>query len=447
MTPSWLRLLPEVLRKRIESRDYLQNVLGNMGWLFADRIVRMGMGLLVGVWVARYLGPERLGILSYALAFVSLFSSIASMGLENVAVRDLVNDPSRKDDVLGTVFSLKVLGGAMAFSLAICTIIIVRKEDTLTHWLVGIIAAGLFFQALDAIDLWFQSQVISKYTVFAKSAGFIVISLAKIALILMKASLVYFAVAGLCEIIIGSFGLIVVYRRYGGSLAKWRFDYSTASRILADSWPLILSGVASMLYLRIDQIMLGNMIGNKEVGIYSVAVQITEVWYFIPMIIYSSVFPAIVEAREISGPLFYDRLQKLYNYMALAAYGIALPVCIFSGVIVQTLFGHSYERSSEMLSVLIWSLLFTNLGVARSAFLMSMNWTRIHFYTVALGCIINILLNIILIPKYRGMGAVISSCVAYWFAAHGSCFTYKPLMKTGHMLSKAIAYPKIWDWK
>jgi O-antigen/teichoic acid export membrane protein len=269
--------------------------------------------------------------------------------------------------------------------------------------------------------------------------------LAKIVLILTGASLIHFVIASLCEIIIGSLGLLVVYQRYGGHLGKWKVRRVTAVKILWDCWPLMLSGIASMIYLRIDQVMLGQMIGSEEVGIYSVAVQLTEAWYFVPMLIFSSVFPAIVEAKEIDDSLFYQRLQKLYNWMALSAYIIAIPVCLFSQVIVRALFGQAYDRSADMLSVLIWSILFTNLGVARSTFLMAMNWTRVHFFTVALGCVINISLNLLLIPVYKGMGAVIASCVAYWFASHGSCFVYRPLFKTGRMLTNAIVSPKVWD--
>jgi O-antigen/teichoic acid export membrane protein len=207
----------------------------------------------------------------------------------------------------------------------------------------------------------------------------------------------------------------------------------------------MLSGIASMIYLRIDQVMLGQMIGSEEVGIYSVAVQLTEVWYFVPMLVFSSVFPAIVEAEKTNESLFYQRLQKLYNWMALSAYIIAIPICLLSKVLVHTLFGLAYDRSADMLSVLIWSILFTNLGIARTTFLTAMNWTRVHFFTVALGCLVNIFLNLLLIPAYKGMGAVIASCVAYWFAAHGACFLYKPMFKTGNMISRAIIFPKIFD--
>jgi O-antigen/teichoic acid export membrane protein len=199
-----------------------------------------------------------------------------------------------------------------------------------------------------------------------------------------------------------------------------------------------------MVYMRIDQVMIGEMVGSEEVGIYSVAVQLVEVWYFIPGIIVSSVFPSIVEAKEMNDSIYYERLQKLYNFLAFMGYAVAIPVTFLAGWVIKTLYGAAYSAAGPMLAVLIWSILFTNLGVARSTFLTTMNWTRVHLLTVTLGCVVNVVLNYVLIPRYGGMGAVIASCIAYWFAAHGACFVYKPLHKTGRMLTKAIIYPRVW---
>ena len=444
MDQSWVKYLPPFIKSRIEERKYLQNVLSNTGWLLADRIIRMGVGLFVGVWVARYLGPELFGLFSFAGAFVGLFSAFSTLGLDGIVVRDIIRDSSVKEETLGTCFALKCIGGVATFLIVLGGIALVRPGDSLAYWLVGIISAGMIFQAFDAIDLWFQSQVQSKYSVYAKNFGFLTVSIVKIFLILSKASLIAFAWAGFSEVIIGAAGIVMAYKRTGDNVTNWRISLVRAKSLLKDSWPLMMSGIAVMIYLRVDQIMLDMMAGDQEVGIYTAAVRLVEVWYFIPMVFVSSVFPSIVEAKAMSEDLFYDRLQKLYNFMALMVYFIALPVTFLAGWIIELLFGLPYSKAGPMLAVLIWSLMFTNLGVARSTFLTTMNWTKVHLITVSLGCVINVCLNFLLIPRYGGMGAAIASCVAYWFAAHGACFFYKPLFKTGYMLTKAIVYPRIW---
>lgn len=444
MKKFWIEVLPPFLKQKLEGRPYLQNVISNTGWLIAEKMVRIGVGLFVGVWVARFLGPEQFGYLSYALAFVSLFSAIAGLGLDGIVVRELVRDPARKDEILGTAFALKFLSGMLTFLTVLAAIRLLRPTDSLTYWLVGISAGGMIFNAFDTIDFWFQSQVQSKYSVYAKSSAFLLISVVKVVLILTKAPLIAFAGAGFAEIVIGSFAMVMTYRISGCHIHFWRSNITIARRLLKDSWPLIFSGVAIMVYMRIDQVMIGEMVGSEEVGIYSVAVQLVEVWYFIPGIIVSSVFPSIVEAKEMGESIYYERLQKLYNFMAFIAYCIAIPVMFFAGWVINTLYGPAYGKAGAMLAVLIWSIPFTNLGMARSTFLTTMNWTKVHFLTVGFGSAINIILNYLLIPRYGGFGAVIASCVAYWVATHGSCFIYTPLHKTGQMITKAMIWPKFW---
>jgi O-antigen/teichoic acid export membrane protein len=339
---------------------------------------------------------------------------------------------------------LKVIGGAVAFIAAAGTIFVLRPADTLSHRMVGIIAVGAVFQAFNVIEYWFHSQVQAKYAVLAKNIAFSICSVVKIVLILVAAPLIAFAWVALLEIVAGSAGLIVAYRSRGNRLGNWSGSLNRAGELLKDSWPLMLSGMVIMVYLRVDQVMLGEMAGSEELGIYSVAVRLAEVWFFIPTIIYWSVFPSIVEAKGTSDELFYERLQKLYNLMALTAYAVALPVALMAQWLVPLLFGEAYARGGLMLAVLIWTNIFMSLEMARTSFLNAMNWTRIHLVTVSLGCVLNIVLNYFLIPIYGGMGAVIASLIGYWFAAHGSCFLFKPLFRTGFMLTKALVYPKIW---
>lgn len=444
LAPVWLNYFPNFLKGRLRNRHSLHKIIPNISWLVFDKILRMGVGLFVGVWVARYLGPEKFGIYSYAVAFVTLFSTIASLGLDGIVVRDIVRNPATKEETLGTAFLLRLVGGTLSLILSVGTVFLVRSGDPLACWLVGIIAAGMIFQAFDTIDFWFQSQVLSKYVVYARNLAFLLVSVVKVILILVGAPLISFALAGLAEIIIASAGLVVVYKYGGYCFSAWRSSLARAKTLLSDSWPLILSSIVGVIYLRIDQIMIGNMVGDAEVGIYSAAVKLAEVWYFIPTCVLSSVLPAIVICKVTNENLFYTRLQTLYNWMAFISYLIAIPTTFMAGWIIELLFGIGYAKAGPMLAALIWAGLFINLGVARSAFLTANNWTKVSFFSNFLGCIINIGLNLILIPKYGGMGAVIASIISYWIAAHGSCYLYAPMYKTGNMLLKSMIYPKIW---
>jgi O-antigen/teichoic acid export membrane protein len=337
-----------------------------------------------------------------------------------------------------------IAGGVVAYGLAMAAIFLARPGDRLVHWLVGIMAAGAIAQAFIAIEFWFESQMQWQFTVYAKTSAFLLLSVAKIGLILMQAPLVAFAWAGLAETVIGSVGLVIVYRLRGYSIKAWRFSRAAAGSLLRDSWPLIFSTLLTMVYLRIDQVMLGSMAGSEELGNYSVAVRIAEAWYFIPIVISSSVFPAIMKDETISDEIFYEHMQKLYGLMALLAYGVALPVSFFSREIIQVLFSSAYADASPLLAILVWTGLFTSLGAARNVLIIAKNWTRVQLLSMAMGCLLNILLNFVLIPRYGARGAVVATFISYWFAVHGTCLFLKPLRRTGWMMTKAMFYPKIW---
>lgn len=435
-----LRLFTTSLITVFTGNNTLKKIAVNTGWLAFERIFRMVVTFFVGIWVARYLGPELYGQLNFAQSFVALFSTIANLGLDGIVVRNIVNEPSRINEIMGSSFVLKLIGALFSISLTFGLIIFVRPADTESQWLVTVIALGIMFQSFDTIDYWFQSQVYAKVKVYASSISFSIISLVKVTLILIHAPLVAFAYAGLAEVAFGAIGLLVGYRFHGHYIRKWRATVTCAKAMLKDSWPLILSSLAIMIYMRIDQIMIGEIAGDRELGIYSVAVRLGEMWYFVPLAIVSSTFPAIVQAKKISDELFYGRLQKLYDMMAFIGYVAAIGTTCFASFIVS-LFGPAYAKSASLLILYIWIGLFVNLGVARSCFLNTMNFTRWHFVTSLMGCVINVFLNLVLIPQYGAMGATIASLFAYWFQTHGSCFFFRPLRKTGAMQTKAILVP------
>ncbi|MFM5892645.1 MAG: flippase, partial [Dolichospermum sp.] len=389
----------------------------NTGWLFADRILRMGVGLFVGVWVARYLGVQQFGVFNYATAFVALFSTLSTLGLDSIVVRSIVREPEKRAEILGTAFWLKLFGGVAALLLAVSSIIVVRHDDQLTISLLAILSSVGIFQAFDTIDLWFQSQVQSKYTVIAKNTAFVITALVKVALISFHAPLIAFAWAALGEVSLGAIGLIISYRVRGYSPWLWPWSLPLAKTLLKESWPLILSGVTIMIYMRIDQIMLGQMVGDKAVGLYSAATRISEVWYFIPTVIASSVSPAIYAAKEVSEALYYQRIKQLIRMLVLISLVISVPMSLMSFKLITILFGNGYAEAGKILAIHIWASLFVFMGVATSPWFIAEGLTEFSFHRTLIGAVVNVVLNFILIPSCGGIGAAIATVIAYAIAA------------------------------
>jgi PST family polysaccharide transporter len=390
---------------KFRSRSGLRAIIANTGWLFADRVLRMGASLVVGVWVARYLGVQQYGLFNYALAFVSLFSPIFTLGLDDVVIRHIIRQSSNREEILGTTFWLKLLGGTASVLLAVSTMFFLGEHETLKISLVAILGMAGIFRATDTIDLWFQSQVQSKYSVIARNIAFLLNTAIKIGLILTKAPLLAFAWVTLAEFAMSAIGLVIVYQVKGYSLWLWRWSLSAAKTLLKESLPLIFSGLAIMIFMRIDQVMLGQMIGNREVGIYSAAVRISEIWYFIPGAIVSSVAPSIYAAKEKSESLYYQRIGQLLSLMTCISLGIALPMTFLSEKIIMVMFGSGYAAAGPILSVHIWTSLFVFMGLATSPWFIAEGLNHVSLGKTLFGAILNIILNLFLIPKYGGLGA------------------------------------------
>lgn len=394
----------------------LRRIIGNMGWLLLDRVVRMGMALVVGVWVARYLGPARFGQLNFAIAFVALFGTVTTLGLEQIVIRDLVHRPEEANEILGTTLVLRLTAGVAAAALSVLAVHLLQPSDTESLLLVAILSSTLLFQAFDTIDSLFQSQVRSKLTVWAKNSAFLIFAAIKILLIRHKAPLSWFAIATAGEIAAGAMGLILVHRIVRGRLRAWTISRSRAAMLLRQSWPLIFSGLAIMVYMRLDTIMLKMMSGDTAVGVYSAAVRVSEVWYFIPSAIVSSVSPAIMLAKD-DPLLFHNRLRRLFALMTIVSYSIGTLVAVFSPLIIRMLYSASYSAAAPILSVHIWASIFVFLGVAQTPWDVTHNLMKLSLYRTSLGAVLNVAINLVLIPRLGAMGAAIATVISYAIAS------------------------------
>ncbi len=372
----------------------------------------MSVGFFVGVWIVRYLGPEQFGLLSFASSFVGLFGAFTALGLPSIVVREIVRNPDYTNETLGTAVVLQLISGMVTYLPILAAIAYLRPDDIITRTIVAILGSMLLFESSKVAVLWFESQVLSKYTVWVQSSVFLVFAVIKIILILQRASLIAFAWVMLAETILVAIILLGFMNKFGPSLLKLRFNSKRAKLLLKDSWPLLISGVSVTIYMKIDQIMLGQMIGDESVGVYSAALRISEVWYFIPIVIVASVFPAILKAKKVSEEQYYKRLQKLYDLMVLISVGVAVPISFLSTPIITLLFGKAYHGAGTILAIHIWSMIFVSLGVASGKWFLAENRQMLSLQRAGIGVTVNIFLNFLLIPKFGGIGAAYSTLVA-----------------------------------
>jgi PST family polysaccharide transporter len=218
------------------------------------------------------------------------------------------------------------------------------------------------------------------------------------------------------EIALGAAGLVLAYWLSRGRIFSWRSSRKRAIDLLQLGWPVIFSGLAIMVYMRLDVVMLKMMQGDFAVGIYAAATRVSEVWYFIPTAIVSSVSPAIMKAKN-DPELFYRRLRKLFSLMTLSAFVIGSIVALASRTIIHVLYSNGYSGAAPVLAIHVWASVFVFLGVAQSPWDISTNLLRLSLGRTVAGAVINIVLNFFLIPRFAAVGAAIATVVAYAVSA------------------------------
>ena len=409
----------------------------NTSWLFGGQMFRMLLGLFVSVAVARYLGPEDFGLFNYVMSVVALVGVVSQLGLREIAKRELVEFPERRNEIIGTCFVLNLIAGVVVYSIMLW-VVFTQTDNSLLISLFALLGSSMLISSLHYVELWFQSQVRSDLSVLASSTSLAMFAILKVLAIAQGAGLIAFGYLFLFEALALCLLQIFFYRKHFGSIFKWQMCRQTAVSFLQQSWPLILSGLAVTAYMKIDQVMLGAMLGDEAVGQYSAAVRISMVCYFVPLILAKSLFPAILNARNQSKALYKKRLQNYFDLNAGLAYMIAIPMSIAAPWIIMLLFGEAYKEASPILSVHAWSCLFIFSGISRSRYLVAEKLFKFSMNCTVLGAIVNLVLNFLLIPKYEGFGAAIATLVIQLIFMFLSSFVSHKTCDIGYCQFKAF---------
>lgn len=419
---------------QINKVSTIKKIIINICWLFFDKILRMGMGLLVVMWLARYLGAEQFGLLNFVIALVSVFGVFATLGLKAIVVRDLIDHKNSANEILGTAFILKLLGAIFVYALLLLTIFIIKPDDSLSKVLVAIYGASLLFKSIEVVSYWFESQVTYKYVVWVENSIFLVLSLVKCAMIWFEAELTAFVWVILLESVLVAAALTILYMKRVASPTHWQVTLTKAKCLLNDSWPLIISSAAWIIYTRVDQIMIGQMIDNAAVGQYSVAIKLSDMANLIPIIIASSIIPAITLLRKKNVALYNHRFQVVYDLTVGIMLLASIAAYFLSDWAVNLLFGAQYAEAASVLSIQIWSTIFVAMATVSGKYLVNEGLQKITMQRHVIGVFINIPLNYVMIPIYGIQGAAFASLFSLAFSnyifdaltpATRTCFIHK----------------------
>lgn len=422
----WCFLLPKKIKEIIDSRENLHRILDSIGWLVVDKFLRMGLGLVLMAWIARYLGPKEYGLFTYALTFVGIFSIPASLGLYVIVVRELVRHPNREDEILGASFFLRIVGGVLAFIVSILAVRWLKAGDDEAILLVSIMATTILFQASTIIQWRFEVKLENKYIVWVQNTIFLLFAAIKILIIYENLSIIYFIYAVVAEGILFSLSLFIIYQWKVGKLFLWKTNSKKLKELIKVSLPILVADILIIIQSRFDQILIGGMADAKQLGYYGAALSIAEASSFSAAIIWTTLAPSISKAKTISSTLYKDRLVSFYRLNFLIFIIIAIFLVIFRNSIIELLYGSAYSPAAFMLALMSTRVFFAQMGMARGAFLVNENLLRYSLVTIAIGAIIGLILNFYWIPRYQALGAIYASIVSNFITLFFIDIFFKP---------------------
>jgi PST family polysaccharide transporter len=410
----------------------------NTYWLILDQVIRMCLGFFILGIITRNIGAYSFGQLNYAIAFVSLFSVLTTLGIDRIIVKEIVEDQKNYILTLGTSFYLKFFGSFLLIAVSVLTSIFVFGNNQTTTGLILIFSFSYIFQTSDVIEFLYQSNLEAKYIVIIKLITFLISSILKVVIVLNTKSILGLASIYLLESILSALFLFILFKFHHGNFLL-SFNTTKAKKLLSEGLPLLFATLFVTIYMKIDQVFLQYYSDSTAVGLYSAAVRVSEIPFFVGTIITTAAFPLVIKAKKLGRIKYVYRFRLLLSVLTYSAFLISITFYIFSDLLISVIFGSSFAAASAILRIHVWSLLFVFIGLAQGIWLIGEGETKLSFAFTVVGALINVILNIILIPIYDGKGAAFATLISYMFAAFLANFFLKKTRVLGIMQIKSLS--------
>lgn len=391
-----------------------KKVISNVIWATTGKVTTLISALFVGILVARYLGPEQYGIMNYVISIVTLFTVFAQFGMDNIIIRELSKKDFPLNQILGTALKIRIV-------LAIITILIIAaytlgfSEDKKTSYMIMIYSLSMIFQCFDVIKHYFTSIVENKEVVKSEIVRTIFSAGIKILLLLVDAPLIMFILALVLDFIVLSSGYLLAYKKKGLDMKEWGYNKEIAKYLLKNSFPLLISGGAVVIYQRIDQVMIANILDNKELGIFSTAASFVSVILFIPQILSSTISPILVRSHKENNEKYNKEAYKFISITTWCVILISLLIFFISYPLIRYTYGIEYIAGIPVLKILVFKSIAMCLSSTTGQLIIIENIQKYAAIRNIIACIVCIVSNSILIPKYGIIGSAWSAIITVVF--------------------------------
>lgn len=420
-------------------------VLTNISWLVGGRIIQMIFSFVVGILTARYLGPGNYGLVNYGSVYTGIFTSISSLGLNSIVVKELIDQPEKQGETLGTIIGLKFAASTLSLMAVFALTSIIDKGNNITIQVVILCSVGLIFQAFTTFEFWFQSKLQSKVSAIATMVAYIIVSAYRIVLLVKNCSVQWFAVATSIDYLCIALILYIFYKKNSGS--KLSFSLSRAKKMLPQSYYFILSSLMVAIYGNTDKFMLKHILKDEmEVGYYATAVTICSMWTFVLQAVIDSFYPMIMKLHHANYVQYKKRNIQLYAIVFYLSLIVSVVIMFLGEFGIRLLYGESYLGAIMPLKIVTWYTAFSYLGVARNGWMVCENKQKYLKYIYISAALLNVFVNFVFIPKFGASGAAMASLITQVCTSIILPFLIKPLRENAMMMVDAIMFKGL-IWK
>lgn len=418
--------------KKILSNRFLQNT----GWMAFAQIYQMVISLFIGVISARYLGPTNYGTINYAASYISFFTIFCALGLEGIVVKEMISKREQEGIILGSGIVMRLIAGVLSM-IAVCVIVyFLNPNDSVLLTVTFLQSIILPFNAFHLIDMWYQSKLNSKVSTIIRCISYTLMSLYKIYLLITGKSVEWFAFSTSLDSLLIAIMFMLMYRRNG--TRKLKFDNNTSKELLLQSYHLIISTMMAVLYSQMDRVMIGKMMTQTDVGFYTAAATICNMWVFIPQAFANSARPVIMELKDKDSNMYIRRLKQLIGFIFWIGVLFSMVFTVMSDFIIHVLYGDAYTMAKGPLGILIWSTVFSSLSYPRSIWMICENKQNYTKYILIWGVILNLILNYFGIKYFGIIGAAIATLFTEIMTCIISPMFYKEMRIFNRYLFKSI---------
>ncbi|GGA98931.1 flippase [Agarivorans gilvus] len=408
-------------------------------WLIVEKLLSMAISLAVTLAIARHLAPEQFGTLSYLLALAALLVPFSALGLNAIITREVVQRPADEQQIMGTALTLRLCGALLCGGLCLLLAPLYLPEHQ--RFMFTLLLLGNLFTSFTVIDYWIQARVDNRYAAKMRLMVLSLMAGLRFLAVYFEQSLSMFVYLAALEMLLMGLGFTFLYSYRGGSLRRLTASIKEAKYLLSQSWLLMLSGIAAIIYLKMDQVMLGWLSSSEQVGIYAVAARLSEVWYFFPTAIVTSFFPQLINHRRNAPNTYKLQLQKLNDFLFLGAFLVAILVQFVAPWAINILFGAEYALSAPVLVIHIWAGVFIFMRALLSKWLLVENYLFFSMLTQFTGALLNVLLNYWLIPLYGATGAAAATVLSYAAASYLALFFHKNTWPMALIMTRSLVLP------